>query len=233
MTSEETLAALTAILNPNPTTQQIRPGKVTIFTRTVAPGDFTDLNGLGNFFRITEANVPFKIALDDDPSIDWALGMQYRCIPGDYFKALKITNPTTNTSDLVVTILIGRGQIDDDRLNIVRERPESIVSGIEPAIELDPWLGSPVGTYILPAFSTLVLTPDLTINNRIGMKGFTVANADPNAPLIIRTAAGAPFGRVIADTSQLFPYSGEYQIRNDGGTGIEVYTGILYWTAQP
>jgi hypothetical protein len=228
MTTEDLIDALVP-----PFFRGIRTGKVTVVTRTVAPGAFTDLNGVATFFRIVEANVPFKISLDDDPPIDFSLGMQYRCMPGDWFKALKITNPATNTSALVVTVLMGRGQIDDDRLNVVRERPESIVSSIEPAIEMDPWLGSPIGTYILPAMSTLVLTPDLTVNNRIGMKGFTVANADPNAPLIIRTAAGVPFGRVIDDTSQLFPYSGEYQIRNDNGTGVEVYTAILYWTAQP
>lgn len=168
----------------------------------------------------------FLIGTDITGPIPFNVGTGMRFPDSAQFKLLQIENP--NAYGIYVEIVAGYGSYIDNRLNIVRVRVGSLQPVIEPPIEISPWVGNPPGTFTIPAFGFVAFTPALT-GLRIGMKGFTVANADPNSPVQIRNAAGIPFGYVVKDTSQLFPGSQAFQVFNSTGVPIVCYVGILYW----
>lgn len=114
-------------------------------------------------------------------------------------------------------------------LTIVGDTINVDYAGMEKPVEIDPWLGSPPGTFEIPASSYIEFTPSIT-GLRTGMKGFTIANIDPNTALHLAKTDGNRFGSVIAKTSQIFPCSHAFRVQNPTGTPVVAYIGILYWT---
>jgi hypothetical protein len=218
---------------------QFGPAQIPAPLVAVIPANGTRQFSLqGQFFYVKECyGIPgnvaaedFTVATDQTGPIPFNVGTGLRFEGGSQFRTLQIVNP--NAFELYIEIVAGYGQYIDRRLNIVRVRVDSIQPVIEPPIEIDPWLGDPVGTYVIPPGTGVLITPVLS-GDRFAVKGFTVANGDPNSPVDIRNAAGVPFGRVIANTSQLFPGADPFEVYNDTGAGIEVFIGVLYWTQAP
>jgi hypothetical protein len=167
-----------------------------------------------------------NIASDICGPLPYNVGTGFRFPIGSQFRYLQVENPSADSVYMEITA--GYGDYIDNRLNIVRVRPSSIQPTIEPPIEIDAWLGDPVGTYEIPAGSFVEFLPVIT-GLRMAQKGFTLANADPNSALLVADVAGIPYGRVIANTSQLFPCGEGFRIYNTTGAAIVCYVGQLYW----
>jgi len=150
-------------------------------TRVVPAGEYSRLGIPGEFFRVTEANYGFSIGLNDAPGIPWDLGMQYRCPAGTFFSSVTIYNSLA--VDLVITVMIGRGKIDDDRLNVIERRNGSAPSTIPPTFSAPEAVPGSSGAWV------------------------KLVDADPNraaivvsrtAPFILVPESGAVAGRVCA-----------------------------------
>lgn len=112
-----------------PTPLPVGPQLIQV-TRVVEAGKTSRIDIPGVFFRAKEANYGFQIGLDETPPVDWDLGIQYTCPAGEHFRSLTVNNPLAVSLEIV--LLIGRGNIDDDRLNVIERRNGSAPSTIPP-----------------------------------------------------------------------------------------------------
>jgi hypothetical protein len=94
---------------------------------TVAPGATRTLNVTGTFWLISEATHEFMLTANGGEEIPQNLGWRRRMNPGDYFSTIGIRNPS-ETDDLTVEMFFGTGELDDQRLNIVRQRYSPVMA---------------------------------------------------------------------------------------------------------
>lgn len=94
---------------------------------TVAPGATRTLNVTGSFWLVSEATHEFLLTANGGEEIPQNLGWKRRMNPGDYFSEIAIRNPSA-TDDLTVEIFFGTGELDDQRLNIVRQRYSPVIT---------------------------------------------------------------------------------------------------------
>lgn len=166
------------------------------------------------------------ISTESTVKTPYNVGTGERFQNGSQFDRIEIENP--NDFEVYIELLVGWSTFIDNRLNIVRTRPESIQPVIEAETEVAPWVGAPAGTYEIPASSSVEFAPVLT-GRRILQKAITIANADPNSALRLLDENDEPFGRIIANSSQIFPISGTVKVENETGTAIVAYIGQIYW----
>lgn len=148
---------------------------------------------------------------------------------GTLFEQIEIRNP--NDTAVYFEIYLGFSNVVgfiDNRLNIVRSRPESIQPVIEAEVEIVAWPGDPAGTYEIPAGDYVEFAPVLT-GNRMRQKGIEISNADPNSPLLVTDTADVPFKNIRPNTTQLAMTSGTVRVRNTTGAAIVAYVGQMYW----
>jgi hypothetical protein len=99
----------------------------------VAPGATRTLNVTGTFWLVSEATHEFLLTANGGEEIPQNLGWKRRMNPGDYFSEIAIRNPSP-TDELTVEIFFGTGELDDQRLNIVRQRYSPVITLENPTI---------------------------------------------------------------------------------------------------
>jgi len=98
-----------------------RDSFVTYKKLVVQPGDQVKIYVTGQTLVCIEANHGFQLRLDEGEFFPWNLGLKLKLLPTDFFASFTVRN-TDADEPLVAEFLILRGDVDDQRLNVVRER---------------------------------------------------------------------------------------------------------------
>lgn len=109
----------------------MKPAFCFSITRVIPANGVERIEQRGNFIRVKEADFAVNLGIGGDPQFDFDLGMQFRCPPGEFFEFVTLKNPTAEAN--TVTVLIGSGEISDDRLNVIERRNGSAPSTIPPS----------------------------------------------------------------------------------------------------
>lgn len=203
-------------------------------TVKIGPGKSIQIPGYGNRYYCKElfdadtnnGVADIEIQTDATSRRPLNVGIGERVPEGSYFTTLTLFNPTSST--VSVQLYSGFGDILDNRLNIVRERPAYSQPVIDSATDV---IASPAliaDGNVIDNGDTLVLSgvPPAGYSQR---RGFTVANMDPNGVIRIVDADGEPIGAVFPETTQVYYISGEIGVRNNSGANISVYVGEIWY----
>jgi hypothetical protein len=206
-----------------------------IITLKIASGKTMQVPGYGNRYYCKElyAQTTFTGVADIEIQTDLSskrplnLGMGEVVPDGSYFTTLTLFNPSSNP-DIVVELYAGFGDIIDNRLNVVRERP----AGTQPVMDAQTSLiASPVNVtnnFVIAAGATLALdgVPPTGYAQR---RSFTVANLDANAVLQIVDSAGKACAAVFGTSTQIYYISGAVGIKNGTGAAVSAYVGEVWY----
>lgn len=97
---------------------------VNFFTKALpASGQAIKISSVGSSFMVSRVSggdgLPFQVSIDDEPWFEWNQGLRYRSKAGETFKHLLFRN--RQSVELEIDIYVTNGEIDDARLNIVRD----------------------------------------------------------------------------------------------------------------
>ena len=146
---------------------------------------------------------------------------------GSYFTVLTLFNPLA--VDVYVELYSGFGDIIDNRLNIVRERPAYNQPVTDAPTDVIALPAAVADANTLAAGDTWLLstTPPTGYSQR---RGFTIANADPNLPVQIVDANGDVISLVFAESPHVYYVSGAVGIKNANASGLAVYVGEIWYS---
>lgn len=217
------------------TERQLLSTSQQLVTLSLAPGKSIQVPGYGNRYYCKElyavstfagvADIQIQTDLTSKRPLNIGMG---EVVPdGSYFTALTLFNPDTNPT-IKIELYAGFGDIIDNRLNIVRERPANV----------QPVADSPTDVIALPALvalSNLIAagtTVPLSASPPAGYfqrRGVTIANADPNNPLQLVDGNGDAIGIIFAESTQVYYFSGDGGVKCPGVSDIEAYVGEIWY----
>jgi hypothetical protein len=189
---------------------------------TVQPGAQVRVNITGTFVVCLEASNEFYLGFDDDSELSpFNKGLSYELDPGDVFHAVILENRGTGAN--TVKLLIGRGKVEDRRLNIVSGLTLNVVNQDSPTLALMQRVNIAAGaaTAILPG-------------NRNGAGGafrrkvLHITNNDAALELELRNPTSFPVGGALSifpKTTAVVFNDSDYTIFNPNGAAISC--GIL------
>jgi len=189
----------------------------------VPPGKRDYIRATGRTLVCTEATHGFKLCLGESGQMmDWNLGLKFTLLPGDYFSAITVENPD-DSETLVVEFLLGDGDIEDARLNIVRERGMPY-KGVETKFVTHPETELAYNASIdcpghQPAGSGLSYRKEIIITN-----------ADPlNNLEIIDTDSGVSIGLVLARTAWCLETSADLRVKNPNAETVPLRVAETFY----
>lgn len=180
-------------------------------TFTIPAGETVKTFRDADFVTCLVGDAKFKIAFDNGPAVDFEQGLTYRTRDG--FRDLDITNPTG--AAIVVTIGMGRGDVQDSRLSLTGTIGADVVA---PAV-FDA--GAPVSAPT--AAATLLLASD---GNR---REALIVNAGA-ATVYIGGSAAAAAGEglpLVGGQALTLATSAALYVRNDSGGPIDIHAGSM------
>lgn len=86
----------------------------TTFTRTIEAGGHSHIARQGDFIAVLEAELPFRIGLDDQPMSSFERGISFRA--PTLFNKIRLENP--HAAPLKVRVGVGKGNLRDARLSL-------------------------------------------------------------------------------------------------------------------
>lgn len=86
----------------------------TTFTRTIEAGGHSHIGRQGDFIVALEAELPFRVGLDDQPISDFERGISFKAPM--VFNKIRLENP--NATPLKVRVGVGKGNLRDARLSL-------------------------------------------------------------------------------------------------------------------
>lgn len=193
-------------------------------TVTVAAGGRAIINITGNFISCTESSGEFFVGFDDDTELSpFNKGLSYELEPGDKFQKIVIEN--RGVAAVTLKLLIGRGKITDQRLNIV--------SGLTlPVVNQDaPTALRTRNSGVLAAGTTEAFTGAPNAGGLTRRRSFHVSNQDAALNLQIREGTGATLGLIVppATTFSLFT-DADLRIANPNGAGVIMSVLEVFYT---
>jgi len=209
-----------------------------LVTLSLAPGKTIQVPGYGNRYYCKELYAATTYAGVADIQIQTDLtskrplniGMGEKVPEGSYFTTLTLFNPSTNPT-IYIELYSGFGDIIDNRLNIVRERPAGIQPVADAPSDVIALPAVVAAGYSLAAGATMPLSTSAPAGYA-QRRGFIVANADPNSSLQIVDDNGDVIGYVFAESTHSYYLSGAAGIKNATGTAITYAVGEI-WYVQP
>lgn len=205
-------------------TRNLRPRTfVTLKRLILSPGQQDFIRSVGNFLVCVTATHAFKLGLDQGSEMmDWNLGLKFRLVPGEYFTALAVQNPH-ETDTLLVEFLIGEGDIDDARLNVVRESGMPY-KGVETIILAHD-------EHDLAMNGTIVCPGDGAVGSGRGYrKEILVTNLDPSNDLdVIQTSTGKSIGMVLARTAWCLETSEDLTVKNPNASTMALRVSETFY----
>jgi hypothetical protein len=189
---------------------------------TLQPGESRKFDMPGVYARIQECNGTLSISFDLGQPFPTTVGLGYRCLPGDEFKQITLTNDSA--SPVTFTILIGRMVIDDARLNILTA--SNYLPMTEPVTKL---VGQGITNLAAAASVVLNGTPGAGQYRRAAV---IIDNLDAAAALTILDQAGQVAGYVLPSTSRYLAVSGYVEIKNETIGAVNCGIGEI-WELNP
>jgi hypothetical protein len=182
----------------------------------------------GQFIVITEADRAFNLSIDDGEAFDCNLGFKFRLSAGDWFTRLTFTS-TDDDEQSLIEFYTGAGDIDDQRLNLVRDRPGQMM------LQEFPSLWKPSGLDHIDALDEEFFPGTGTVGSGYGRrKELVITNLDPSLDLEIykATVAGVKDGRVATALYRQilgFHTDDHMIVRNENGSDVNVRIAELFY----
>jgi hypothetical protein len=199
-----------------------------LITAVVPAGETRQFNVAGNFYYFFECDFNIKVRTDVGSDKLFNVGMGEQVPDGSFFRFIILDN-TDGVDDCSFELYAGFGRPIDNRLNVVRERPngtqavaedESVAEGESGATPLS--LGAGVTQTFAP-----VLTGDRTQRRSV-----TVTNHDAAQVIYIMDNQGTPeiLGAVWPQTTQVWFLSDTINVQNPGAGAVNISVGSIYYT---
>lgn len=199
---------------------------------TLAAGETRQLVAQGQWFYVKESYLSasasaaedIEIQSDISPPMPFNVGTGFVFPGASQFRFLIVKN--TNAAAVYLEIVVGYGQYIDNRLNIVRTRPAQVQPVQDQASEMISDNVSSIAATTAVPFSS---TPPTGYGQQ---RAVIIANADPNSSLYVRDSSGNPVGIVFAESTQVYYFSGDFQVYNPTGVAITYFVGRVWYLPQ-
>ena len=186
----------------------------------------------GNFVVFLEATGPFEFRFGQ--SGEWLpaqLGIEFRYLPGELFTELHFRLPEGAAEDVVIELDFGVGQVNDRRLNIVRQRPNQLYLQAAPTKVIPTPLA---GDQLAGTTAQNLYQSRFPTGNASGVsyrKAVLVSNLDPTSSLLLRDSAGATILAVPAAQVIELETSDDVQVFNPNGSPVSCRIGEVFYLA--
>lgn len=187
-------------------------------TQTLAAGGSVPINCDGVTFRVLESTGKLTVAFDLGQDLEANVGLGFRCLPGESFSKVTISNPSANP--ITFTAQLGRMYVDDSRLNIL--------TGINYLPTVDPakvLVGSNLTSLAAGTHQDFPGTPGAGQYRR---ESIQIDNLDNAHALTIYDAGTNLFGYVLPASSKQIFVSGFVRVSNDTGAPINCAIGEVF-----
>ena len=189
----------------------------------------------GNFVTFLEATGPFEFRFGQGG--EWLpsqLGIEFRYLPGELFTELNFRQPEgtdPGADPVVIELNTGVGQVNDRRLNIVRQRPNQLFLQAAPTLLLATPLA---GDQLAGTTGQNLFQARFPTGNPEGVsyrKAVLVSNLDPTSSLLIRTTGGDTLLAVPAAQVIELETSDDLEVFNPNGSPVSCRIGEIFYLA--